>query len=164
LNWEAIGAIGDFVGGIAVILTLAFLAFQIFQNTKATKAGTVASYMQAYGAVASRIASTTEMARLIRLGHADPKSLSLDEAHQFFAHLSEFMVLWESLWRMKEAGQVEKDHWQTVREDIVATLSSAGGQQYLESVLPIYTKNMPAFSKELQACLEEQPVFRNHIT
>ena len=29
MNWEAIGAIGDFVGALAVIITLAYLAIQV---------------------------------------------------------------------------------------------------------------------------------------
>lgn len=36
MNWEAIGAIGELVGALGVILTLAYLAIQIRQNTKST--------------------------------------------------------------------------------------------------------------------------------
>ncbi len=34
MNWEAIGAIGELIGAIGVILTLGYLAFQIRQNTQ----------------------------------------------------------------------------------------------------------------------------------
>ena len=34
MNWTAIGAIGELVGGIAVIGTLIYLATQVRQNTK----------------------------------------------------------------------------------------------------------------------------------
>jgi len=40
MNWEAIGAIGEIVGAIAVLLTIVYLADQIKQNTKAVKAAT----------------------------------------------------------------------------------------------------------------------------
>ena len=33
MNWDAIGAIGDFVGGVGVIVTLVYLAVQIRTNT-----------------------------------------------------------------------------------------------------------------------------------
>ena len=33
MNWEAIGAIGEFVGALAVVLTLGYLALQVRQNT-----------------------------------------------------------------------------------------------------------------------------------
>ena len=35
MNWEALGAIGEVVGAIAVVLTLAYLAIQFRQNSNA---------------------------------------------------------------------------------------------------------------------------------
>lgn len=43
MNWEAIGAIGEIVGAIAVVITLLYLASQTKQNTKATHAQATAS-------------------------------------------------------------------------------------------------------------------------
>lgn len=37
MNWEAIGAMGEVGGAIAVVATLGYLAVQIRQNTKATR-------------------------------------------------------------------------------------------------------------------------------
>ena len=34
MNWEAIGAIGELVGGLAVVLTLIYIAFQVRQSSK----------------------------------------------------------------------------------------------------------------------------------
>ena len=45
MNWDAIGAIGDFVGGAAVIVTLAYLALQV----KASRAESTASSIAALG-------------------------------------------------------------------------------------------------------------------
>ena len=54
MNWEAIGAVGELVGAIAVVATLAYLAMQIRQNTTTAKAATYsattdgwAQYLQA---------------------------------------------------------------------------------------------------------------------
>ena len=38
MNWDAIGAIGDFVGGAAVIVTLAYLALQVRASTRESEA------------------------------------------------------------------------------------------------------------------------------
>ena len=37
MTWEALGAIGEIVGAVAVVLTLGFLVFQIRQNTMALR-------------------------------------------------------------------------------------------------------------------------------
>ena len=41
MNFEALGNIGDFVGGLGVVVTLAYLAVQIRQNTATTRVQTV---------------------------------------------------------------------------------------------------------------------------
>ena len=43
MNWEAIGAVGETVGALAVLVTLVYLAMQIRQNTKAVQAAAVDS-------------------------------------------------------------------------------------------------------------------------
>ena len=34
MNWDVVAAVGDFVGAIAIVLTLVYLAVQIRQNTR----------------------------------------------------------------------------------------------------------------------------------
>jgi hypothetical protein len=46
MNWEAIGAIGEIVGGIGVVVTLVYLALQIKYNTKATEKQSVHDAME----------------------------------------------------------------------------------------------------------------------
>lgn len=48
MNWEAIGASGEVVGAIAVILTLLYLAIQIRQNTRAVDETRKAAVAQMY--------------------------------------------------------------------------------------------------------------------
>ena len=43
MSFEALGNLGDYVGGIAVILSLAYLALQIRQNTRMLRASPLAS-------------------------------------------------------------------------------------------------------------------------
>jgi len=37
MNWEAIGALADLIGGAGVILTLVYLAVQVKQNTQSMR-------------------------------------------------------------------------------------------------------------------------------
>ena len=47
MNWEAIGAVGEILGAIAVLVTLIYLATQIKQHTLATRAVTNSAYAEA---------------------------------------------------------------------------------------------------------------------
>ena len=49
MNWEALGAVGELVGGVVVVITLIYLSTQIRQNTRGIQAqatAAVASEMQ----------------------------------------------------------------------------------------------------------------------
>lgn len=43
MNWEAIGAVGEIIGAIAVLLTLLYLAIQVRESSKATRLQTAQS-------------------------------------------------------------------------------------------------------------------------
>ena len=51
MNWDAIGAIGEVIGALAVFITLGYLAIQIRQNTKAVRASALDSSVNAVNAV-----------------------------------------------------------------------------------------------------------------
>ncbi len=44
MNWEAVGAVGEALGAIAVVVTLIYLASQLRQNTKALRSSTYEAY------------------------------------------------------------------------------------------------------------------------
>ncbi|MEZ5553810.1 MAG: hypothetical protein R3E82_23235 [Pseudomonadales bacterium] len=45
MNWDAIGAVGEIVGAIAVLLTLGYLALQIRQNNKSIRSSIYTSWV-----------------------------------------------------------------------------------------------------------------------
>lgn len=50
---ELLGNFGEFVGAIAIIITLVYLAVQIRQTGESTSAATVSAFMQSYSAASS---------------------------------------------------------------------------------------------------------------
>ena len=48
MNWDAIGAIGEILGAIGVIVTLGYLAVQIRQNTRSSRVSAFLLYQTAY--------------------------------------------------------------------------------------------------------------------
>jgi len=89
MNLDALGNIGDFVGGIAVIATLVYLAIQIRQNTRqvqqSVELARVAAVKGANMVEPSTlaVAQDGELARIVREGLADPSCLSPDDRVRF---------------------------------------------------------------------------------
>jgi hypothetical protein len=68
--------IGDFVGGIAVIVTLLYLAVQLRHHTRSTKRASMQSTMLAAQNVAILPAQYRDLARIVRVGLAPPDELA----------------------------------------------------------------------------------------
>ena len=83
MNWDAVGAVAELLGGLATVATLAYLAVQIRQNTRSVQASSAATYREGNAAFATIIAQNEELAELYYRGLSDPDSLSEVESHRF---------------------------------------------------------------------------------
>ena len=90
MNWEAIGAIGELVGAVGVILTLVYLAYQIRQNTRQLVQNETSARAAAINASIAVIwesrRSVYENAELIAVwlkGLRSPGDLTENEAYRF---------------------------------------------------------------------------------
>ena len=82
MNWEAVGAISEVVGMLAVIVSLLYVSRQLRQGTDQLKLNSSqaidTSNMQAFDPI-----YVPENSVIWTKGHADPDSLSAHEAHIF---------------------------------------------------------------------------------
>ena len=62
VNWEAIAAVGQLVGALAVLATLIYLAVQIRQNTAAVATATYESAMTGFNDINVVVASHPSLA------------------------------------------------------------------------------------------------------
>jgi hypothetical protein len=76
MNWEAIGAIGEIVGAIAVFVTLLYLGIQLRLNTRALKSSTFQEISASTAETMQVIASTPGMSELIVKSQAGIGALS----------------------------------------------------------------------------------------
>lgn len=77
--FESLGNVGDFVGGIGVIITVIYLAFQIRQSTASTKSASYQAVVSAISDWSRSIGSDRDVARMMRIGTQDPDQLEVDE-------------------------------------------------------------------------------------
>ncbi len=78
MNWDAIGAVGELIGGLAVIATLIYLAAQIRQNTAMITAQTVQASVDATQRTLLFRAEHGELRAILRKARED-ETLTRDE-------------------------------------------------------------------------------------
>ena len=64
MNWDALGAIGEIVGAVAVVVTLIYVARQIHQENAQTQASARYSFIKAYGEMNTSITNSKEVASI----------------------------------------------------------------------------------------------------
>ena len=133
MNWDALGAIGEIIGAVAVVVTLLYVARQIRQANAQTQATARYSFVEAYGHMNTSISGNKAVASVFRRGI---KGLDLDEDEyiQFFALLGQFLNTWSVLYDLHADGMLPENQWTMVRKDIITMMSEPGGREFWERV------------------------------
>ena len=76
MNWEAIGAVAEILGAVAVVASLVYLGRQIHQSNAQSQADARYSFLDAYGQLSLTIAANNDLASVFRRGM---QGLELDE-------------------------------------------------------------------------------------
>jgi len=125
MNWEAIGAIGEVLGAVAVILTLTYLAAQIRQNTRSTRATTYSDTTHGWHEYLQQ-QSVADIELLIDLTRR-PSELTTGEFYRAYYLCRVMFRRMEHDYYQFKAGTFEADTWNayvsSFRED---TFNNAG--------------------------------------
>ena len=132
MNWEAIGAIGEILGAIAVLLTLIYLVAQIKQNTASVATATYESMMSGITDINLVVAGNSELASILARGSVDPDSLDLEEAYRF----AFLMRCWANQGlkqlRLFELGALGSRDWENLARELAQGFSGPGGKRFRE--------------------------------
>jgi hypothetical protein len=145
---DALGNIGDFVGGIAVIITLIYLAVQIRDNTRSTKLASMQSTMLAAQNVGILPAQDRDLARVVRVGLTTPEELDDDEFQQFRYFLINMLRVHEDMFVQHRAGVVDDETWMARASSLRTIFSMPGGRRVWDS--------SNAYRADFQAWMESQ--------
>ena len=132
MNWEAISAIGQLIGAIAVLITLIYLAVQMKQNTAAVATSTYESTMTGFNDINVVVASTPELASIINRGCMDSDILSETETVQFNFILRCYTNQWWKLYKLYDRGSLGKNEWAIFAKEAAQFLEQPGCKQFCE--------------------------------
>ena len=134
INWDAIGAIGEIVGAVAVVVSLAYLAVQIRQNTKQVTEQIRALKLEGHNASANdharfrqNIIQNPQVASLWRRSKENYVDLSPDEKAQASELMRDFF--WANAntqIRNVQGGAVDDSIWDMVVEGFRPYLQHQG--------------------------------------
>ena len=146
MNWEAIGAVAEILGAVAVVGSLLYLAVQVRHSANATQATSRYATAQLTTDILVATASDAELASIFRRGQIDPDSLSDDEGFRFDLLLYAVFDQWETMFSQVQRGAMSKEDWVKYETAIVGMyLAQPGAQRFWETASDIYSASFREF-------------------
>ena len=130
MNWDAIGAIGELVGALAVVLTLFYLALQVRQSRRQEEIQSFQSAIEVFLKNLDRATGTTEDAEIFRKGLNRYEFLPPSEQGVFHAKMHGLLHGFHTVWKLYKAGSLPEYELVAMRSAYVELLLTPGGQQW----------------------------------
>lgn len=162
---EALGNLGDFIGGIAVVVTLVYLALQIRHNTSALQTASRQAISAGYRE-SNRLRLDPEVGASWVKGLRSFPDLPFADSHRFSTVLIDEALFFQGAFTLYASGQLDDITYEAYRDWFASVVATPGGAFWWETTgRPIYTDDMVAAVDERLAKgglhkLEELPGFQ----
>ena len=139
MNWDAIGAIGEIVGAIAVVVSLVYVAYQVRQNTAALKVSTLQDLIANQTSAQNVVASSPQVAELWQRADDAYDELTPAEHKQFMMFIISMLNVLVSARSNYEAGLQSEEVWKGwIRGYALVIKSSPGWQREWANLREVY--------------------------
>ena len=152
MSIEALGNIGDFLGGVAVLITLIYLAIQIRGNTKATQSDNRARVAMDYMEVLEP-ENDPELSRIFVNGLRNYPDLPAEDLARFGWYINRHSLFFQAVYARFEKGQLEKETYNAYLNWYCCLVATPGGSKWFnDTARPTY---VPAVVKAVDGRIEE---------
>ena len=126
---QLLGNYGEFVGAIAVVVTLAYLAVQVRQNTTGMQASSYQQWVSIHTQVFGEFMDK-DFSKMVFAGCEDARNLDEGSYQQFMAYFRQYMHMQQAQYFLYRQGIIEEPIWKSNLEDIVGVYRFPGVQQW----------------------------------
>jgi hypothetical protein len=130
MNWDAIGAAGEVLGAVAVLITLFYLARQIRQNTEEIRSANYHGVTDSFNELNLTVAGNPDLARVFRLGNEAYDELSEDEKEQYAFVMHAAFRIMDVIKFQSQKGTGDMTLWDFERSTIDTLLAGPGARKW----------------------------------
>ena len=144
---DGLGNIGDFLGGIGVVVTLAYLALQIRQNTQSVRSAALHSLSTSISEFMDKVAQDPALTKLWFDGLSGSVQQSEEELRRFNLLLLSLVRRMENAFHQSRVGTLEDASWSGIRAGLIAVLSSPGAQSWWSWARDLFSADFVEFAE-----------------
>ena len=143
-----LGAIGELVGGVAVIGTLAYLSVQVHQSTRSSRSATYQAAVASISDWTRCIGADASLATLIHKGSQNPAALSEEEHLQYVYLVTSLVRNFENIHYQYENGSLDETNWDPWAARIRGFFGAAGNRHWWVGQRTAYSPTFREFVDE----------------
>jgi len=128
VNWDALGAMAELLGSVAVVVTLLFLLKQLKTNSVMIQNSTAQGAADAIAAWARQLTENPELYRIYRMGLKNDSELSREERGLFDLTLFQAFNSISSIYVQYKNGGCGEDRWESEMRVFAANFNTPGGR------------------------------------
>jgi len=129
MNWDAVGAIGEIVGALAVVVSLAYLASQIRTQNRESRGASVHQVIEGYRSSIGAL-HEPEMADIWVLAIDDFDSLTASQRLRFVVYLTTVLRSFEDAYFQWCEGRLEAETWRALMAPLIDVISTTAFQRF----------------------------------
>src|SRR5881392_2595877 len=130
MNWEAITAISQLVGSIAVVVSVLYLAVQLRSSTRVARVAAMDAAASALRDVTKPYMENAELARIWQVGLENLSALTPEDQSRFFHASYQFLKAFETIHTHYVYGLLDLELWEGWRELLRHYIASPGMGHY----------------------------------
>ena len=127
MNWDAVGALSELVGAVAVVATLIYLSKQIRQNTLTNQNAALQTISSQYADWLARIIDSDDVARIYRIGLSEAEKLNDEERIRFGMLLTHLCRASDAQYHQYLSNALPEELWISTRTSITHIFKKPGG-------------------------------------
>ena len=160
MNWEAISAIGQLVGALAVVISLIYLASEVRSSARAARLASERSLVEMLIRFAQQVAEHPHLSELFYRGIHDFESLEGAERMRFSALMDQLFRLYEETYYGQSEGHVAARIWRQAEAPLRDFSAYPGVQAWWRSRSHWFSEDFAnlvnQLQRRLQGCMANQ--------
>ena len=150
MNLQDLGSLGEFISGVAVVVSLVYLAVQIRQNSRESRAATYQGLSSLFVSTINNVASNPELARVYNAGLRNFDELKEEaERTQFSLSVHAAFVSFENAFYLHRYGTLEEELWAKWRSQVQWYAKRAGVVTWWELSQRFFSEAFRQYVNEL---------------
>jgi hypothetical protein len=158
MNWDAVSAISQLIGSIAVVLSVLYLGVQVHRSTRVARLATQDAAAAALRDVTKPFMENAEVERIWRVGLEDLNALSTEDRARFFHATYQFLKAFETIHFHYVYGLMDRQLWEGWRGLLRHYIGAPGIAHYWKLRPEVFSERFRKFVNTLEPPAEQRTV------